>query len=154
MNTDPKDQEQIWHKRLRALPDLPAPAELIPNVLQRLAATESLPWHRRPWLEWPRPLQVCSAFFLAGLIGAAYAWRDGFMSRLRLVVEWLPGSSVPGESWQKAQTLWHALEHSMAALQFPYLAVAAAVVLALYLSVFGVGAVFYRLATHQQVTST
>jgi hypothetical protein len=154
MKNDREKLEKLLHQRLRALPDLRAPEELIPNVLQRIAAQKPDPWWTLPWLQWPRTPQVLSSAFLAALVAAACFLRAGIFSMFQASDGGLHGA--PGffrQFWTAAQTLSNVLERLIASLHFPWLTLAAIVVFALYLSVIGVGAVFYRLLAIQQVAS-
>src|SRR6185503_480819 len=65
-----KQLEQLVHHGLQALPELSAPAELIPNVLRTIAARGPKNWWRHPWPEWPRAMRILSGALLAGLLGA------------------------------------------------------------------------------------
>ena len=76
MNDRRHHEEQLaaWaDQALKQLPKRRAPATLAPRVLAALAKQRSLPWHRQPWLNWPRHLQVLSFLFFAGAVGAV-AW--------------------------------------------------------------------------------
>lgn len=76
MNELRSNEEKLaaWADRaLKQLPARRAPATLAPRVLAALAQQRVLPWHRRPWLDWPRHFQVLSFLLFAGLAGAA-AW--------------------------------------------------------------------------------
>ncbi len=55
------DLEKQMDRELRSLPAPRAPETLAPRVMAAIAAQTALPWHRRPWFEWPRGWQVASA---------------------------------------------------------------------------------------------
>jgi hypothetical protein len=54
---DPNLERQI-HGELRKLPDITAPAALIPAVLRAIEARARRYWYQRPWLAWPPLLQA------------------------------------------------------------------------------------------------
>jgi hypothetical protein len=72
MNREPQnDPLAAWTDRaLKQLPLRPAPASLMLQVLAAIRRQAALPWYRRPWLSWPRGLQLVSALSLSALIGA------------------------------------------------------------------------------------
>ncbi len=79
MNPSRHIPEQDWEawldRRLRALPDRPAPASLAPRVLAAVAVRAQRPWYRRSWLEWPRPVQAGSLLAVSFALGAlTFAW--------------------------------------------------------------------------------
>jgi len=45
---------------LRDLTAPKAPPTLLPRVLEAIRAREAEPWYRRPWVRWPRAVQVGS----------------------------------------------------------------------------------------------
>jgi hypothetical protein len=73
MNDNRRNEEKLaaWaDQALQQLPARRAPATLAPRVLAALAKQRVLPWYRRPWLNWPRHLQLLSLVLFAGIIGA------------------------------------------------------------------------------------
>jgi hypothetical protein len=61
----------LLHRKLRELPDLPAPPTLVPRVLAAIHARAQA-WWRRAWWDWPLLAQaafVAVALGLAGLVG-------------------------------------------------------------------------------------
>ncbi len=62
--------ETILDRRLRELPNRPAPASLAPRVLAAIQARARLPWYRRPWMQWPRGLQAGSLLLVSFVLGA------------------------------------------------------------------------------------
>jgi hypothetical protein len=69
-----KNSEHRWEQQvdqaLRNLPDLPAPASLVPKVMRAIHRRAALPWYRQPWPVWPAPLQGLSLAMLLGGFGA------------------------------------------------------------------------------------
>jgi len=95
---------EINHE-LQSLPELPAPATLIPRVNAAIALRRSAPWYRQPWQAWPAPLRaaalvILAAFFASLCLGA---WRlpgtESYLAASRHTAGWLSGLT----------TLWNAL---------------------------------------------
>ncbi len=62
------DLQRLIDGELKKLPTPRAPATLMPRVLAAVGPTlKPGPWYARPWLEWPRALQVVSAGALVAL---------------------------------------------------------------------------------------
>ncbi|MCW5557195.1 MAG: hypothetical protein KIT22_05100 [Verrucomicrobiae bacterium] len=75
MHTSPEPQDPLarWADGiLRQLPDRPAPAGLAERILQAVARHRALPWHRRPWTQWPAGLQVLAGLMAAGVLAAMW----------------------------------------------------------------------------------
>jgi hypothetical protein len=71
--------ERAIDRRLKALPELPAPHGLVREVIALLERRARLPWYARPLMHWPRPFQFASlAIFLAVLGNLMFiTWRVG-----------------------------------------------------------------------------
>ena len=67
---DEKQLEQLVHRELRKLPELPAPETLVHSVMLAVHAKEREPWWQRPWLTWPRPVQVISSALCVATVTA------------------------------------------------------------------------------------
>ncbi|MEW6306553.1 MAG: hypothetical protein AB1705_24065 [Verrucomicrobiota bacterium] len=65
---DDKQLESLIHAELRKLPEVPAPANLMPRVLARLEARR--PWWQKSWFAWPATMQVASVLLWLGVVGA------------------------------------------------------------------------------------
>jgi hypothetical protein len=73
MNERSHNEERLaeWTDRtLKQLPLQAAPATLAPRVLAQLARQKAVPWHRKPWMNWPRHFQILSVLLFAGLVGS------------------------------------------------------------------------------------
>jgi hypothetical protein len=67
------DLETLIDRALKELPEPAAPETLLPRVLAAVAAAERRAWYARPWMEWPRVLQVASAASVVVVLALA-AW--------------------------------------------------------------------------------
>ncbi len=74
MNPQPDHSHDNWEaaldRQLKALPDRPAPATLVPRALALLAARARRPWYRQTWLFWPRWAQAGSLVAVSFVLGA------------------------------------------------------------------------------------
>jgi len=64
-----QDLEKFIHEQLRKLPDNPAPADIVGNVLARIEARKNLPWWKRSFVDWPRTIQSVFIVTLSVLLG-------------------------------------------------------------------------------------
>jgi hypothetical protein len=137
---DPDEKlEQLIHERLRALPDLEAPRQLIPAVLRKLAERKTMAWWKRPWLYWPRKMQLLSAALLIA-VGAGAWFLGGNQFGATGAVQFLR------PAWTFCGALLGALHAIMNSIPPAYLIVGASAVIFLYLSTLSVGALCYRVA--------
>ena len=70
-----EDWEAQLHRDLTQLPELNAPATLIPGVLSRLSAAAPAAWYQRAWWQWPIGLRIASGVCVIALLGAL-GWSD------------------------------------------------------------------------------
>ena len=70
-NNFEKQLEELIHRELRQLPDLPAPDTLIPRVRSAIAAQARQPWWQRPMMTWPLALRLAFITLLVGSLGLA-----------------------------------------------------------------------------------
>ena len=145
----PDDWEQDLDRQLRALPEVPAPASLIPRVLAGVAARARLPWWRRTWWTWPVWAQVVSLLVISTVLGAlTYAVRQapglpGMANLTKSLGGWLAPCEALGNC---ALALLNGLRLALGqAAQVALLGVALFAI-ALYLSCLGLGTACYRLA--------
>ena len=151
MNDKQDRLEAVMHRKLRALPEIQAPAGLAAEVMRRLAAPEARPWWRCPWMDWPGLAQIISAAGMSVVVGGACYWRDSLVAVGRSWSGRIPGISAFGhETWMIGQTLANVLGDFLAAARFPWLAAAAVVVASAYLGVIGVGAVFWQVMARER----
>jgi hypothetical protein len=86
MNRDNEEQfETEIDRELKGLPELQAPASLIPRVMAALESRAAVPWFMRSWPAWPVALKASSFLLLAALFcGLCYAgWHVGQLQIVR-----------------------------------------------------------------------
>jgi hypothetical protein len=143
-----KDWETWLHQRLRSLPDTRAPKNLIPEVLRKIAASKSRVWWKRPWLEWPAALQIVSASVFAAILTTAYWWQDSAILFVRQSAATELGRwTFLKATWTIAETMLDIGQYLVASITTPFLILAGALALTLYLAVVAIGALFCRVAT-------
>lgn len=145
----PEGEWEAWlDRRLKELPDCPAPASLAPRVLAAVAARAQRPWYRQPWFTWPRLAQAASLLLLSGTLGSlTYA-----------LIHWsaLAGGAAGTAPWQVWWAPVEALGMAMASVLEAGGVVARQVdsrvwvalgtlAALMYLTCVGVGTVMYRL---------
>ena len=74
-----EDWEKALHQELLDLPELEAPATLIPGVLRRINTSAQRPWYRTPWWQWSPAMRTAALaimFFGVGtlLFVIPHAW--------------------------------------------------------------------------------
>ncbi|HEX4645859.1 MAG TPA: hypothetical protein VH598_09640 [Verrucomicrobiae bacterium] len=149
--TDPepdKNLEEWIHRRLRGLPELSAPGDIIrANVLRRIAAQQTMPWWKCPWLEWPRGMQVISFALLALALGTAgYFYDDIFAGAHVMTVKFAGTLQALKPIWTVTQSLLGATQVLVGSIKSYFLIIAGLAIAALYLSAVGVGTLCYRVA--------
>jgi hypothetical protein len=121
------DLEYVVHRRLQQLPMPPAPATLLPRVMQRVQAWAARPWYQRAWFTWPAGWQAASLAVFAALIGVLAAGVPSLSAFVQTQVSSVVGgaaSHVPdlgprSEAFlSAAQVLWHALVHPVLVYAF------------------------------------
>jgi hypothetical protein len=147
--TEPdKNLELLIHQRLRALPLVRAPKDLIPSVLGRMAAPQALAWWKRPWLEWPLAHRIVSFVLFAGAL-ATGCWQQENISAFLLPSNSSPIARLLTAAGAMADSLAAVMGFFIHLLKNPWCLAAAGLAAALYLSVAALGTVFYRLAIEQ-----
>lgn len=144
--------ERELDRRLKNLPDRPAPADLAPRVLAAIAARAQAPWYRRPWTRWPRSVQVFSLAVTSFLLGSLtyailhfpdLAAGDGYGRQLDT---WMaPVRAL----WDAAVVVVGVIGGLLSRVSTWVWCVAGAVCAVMYLTCIGLGTVFYRLAFHK-----
>lgn len=71
-----REFENEWEReldtRLKGLPEMKAPMDLLANVMGAIEKRQSLAWYRRPYYTWSSSLKFGGAFALA-LLGTTFA---------------------------------------------------------------------------------
>jgi len=144
-----KQLEQLIHRELRKLPELPAPQTLVHRVMLAVHAKEREPWWQRSWWTWPLWAQMTSlATFVAcaGLISylAGAVWGGLNVTSLSTAVsQWLSGYAP---IWEALKALFGAVLLVLQKLGQPALFVAGGSLLLVYFLCVGVGTVCFRFA--------
>ena len=148
MNREPDHElEKLIHRRLRALPELVAPQELLPGVLRRIAAPRARAWWQSPWLEWPRGMRVLSAVLFAAVFGAAWYFAPDIVAGAnRLGIKLADTFQFLKPLVTVIEALLGVFRILAASIKSQYLILGAGVIGVLYLSAVSLGTVFYRLA--------
>jgi hypothetical protein len=144
-----KDWEKSIHEKLDALSEMEAPSTLIPGVMSRIRASETAPWYRAAWWQWPLALRIASVLLVLGVLGML-AWLSGTFGELG------PGRQLLRVCLDLKAGLGLALDRGGAALgastlfwrehgQIILLA-AAALLMATYLTCVAAGTALYQLA--------
>jgi hypothetical protein len=147
MLPDDKKLELQIDRQLKGLPELDAPAGLVPRVMAALAARAALPWYRQSWSEWPVAMRWSSlAALLALFAGLCYAGSALFENA---------GASIRHKISNPfgLASLWNALNDlaatAVVALQHlgtgALIGIAATLILS-YTMFLALGAAYYRLA--------
>jgi len=142
-----KQWETEIDRLLKDLPDLAAPADLIPRTMNAIARPAA-PWHARPWYAWPAGLRAAYLVLTLGALAAAFSgWREVepglFGTMVARLADWRAGLEC---LWTAMGALAGAvalvLDHLGKGVILPCVLV---VVLA-YAACVGFGTVFVRLA--------
>ncbi len=154
MRPSPESElEQAIDRELRSLPELPAPASLLPRVLHAIAECRALPWWRKSYAFWPwsaRLLFLAGSTSLAGLL-VYFTWGITTGATLQM----LAGAEL-GELSDRVFFLWSITETLAGAVlallrsASPWLIwVGAGVAGASYFTTLALGTLWYRLATRR-----
>ncbi|HHY85952.1 MAG TPA: hypothetical protein GYA07_10555 [Verrucomicrobia bacterium] len=147
--------EQELDRELKALPDVEAPATLIPRVMERVRAQEE---KRRAWSlnagSPARRLAVAAMVSLFAAIAVWVGWRmwEGHMTTPLFgeVQEWFAAATALGRA---ACVLLSALVTGLRSIHPVFLAMYGAFAAACYFACVGAGALAYRFITAQRQNS-
>ncbi|MBI4660039.1 MAG: hypothetical protein HY735_14460 [Verrucomicrobia bacterium] len=145
--------EKLIHRELAKLPELQAPATLIPRVLQALRYSARKHWWQRSWFHWPFGLRVFSLGLAVALIssiflGGAVFWNDTVNSiSLDGVRESLAPYSVAQDI---LRTLANAAWLILNAIGRFWLLLSLTITFMAYVSCVGIGTVCFRLAINRR----
>lgn len=147
---NPNDQrklEQFVSAAVRDLPLRPAPSALEMRVQAEIARRAALPWWRKSFLKWP--LGARAAFVvLCGLVvrfvlmaiasPSAVSAAEQVKAKVQSDFVWLDAAGA------LASALLHSVDAVVSAVPILWLYGAAAIFVALYIALFGLGAAAYR----------
>jgi hypothetical protein len=152
-NDREKQIEQLIHRELRQLPELRAPETLVHRVMLAVHARTRQPWWQRPWLTWPRSMQVtssavCIAAAAALVYFGAAAWQSaGIGNPLDKFWQWASSLSVV---WDWFMTLINAAALVLQKAGQQYLLIALSVAVTMYLMCVAAGTMCYRLVFNRR----
>ncbi len=95
-----KRLEAEIHRELTGLPEIQAPASLVPRTLRAILQHACVPWYRQSWPAWPVPVRVVSLSVLLGLFSVVcYAgWKLPQFEEVSTLTEavggWISGAAV------------------------------------------------------------
>jgi len=152
MNREPEDKLAAWTEQsLRQLPPLRAPASLMPAVLAAIQRQAQLVWYHRPWLKWPRSLQILS-FAVLALLMTLVGWALSHPS-----IANAPGALAQeagartGFITTLAETLGRAVVLLLRQLSTPVVAGLVAMVATAYFACVGLGTAMWRVASGRRL---
>jgi hypothetical protein len=149
MNVDPDKNLERWaDERLRALPELPAPRTLIPDVMRRIAAQQTKVWWRRAWPEWPRGMQLLSFAVVAAALCAGWYYGGAYNVSTDGLTSHVGGAlSFLRPIWTFVTALAGAFHVLVSSIKTEYMIIGVALVGTLYLMAVALGSLCFRLAT-------
>lgn len=147
-----KQLETVIHRRLRDLPEVPAPATLVPRVLYQIQLRAERRWWRRPWAYWPLRARWLVTFAVALMVGVfgwgEWLWQTDLRTELwRLTLGW---ANVDTANWHVPVTLANAAGTTMRAVAGQYWIYAATLLLLMYGTCIGIGTAFVRVIGQQR----
>lgn len=148
--------ERRLHAALRELPEIPAPAGLVPAVMDVIRARESLrarPWYRRPALLWPPALRIGFAVLaLAGLgaLGWGIAWGAGHVATLSPPAAWTQTLNQLAALKSAGTGLFEALQAAVASSLTPVRLAVLGAIAGAQLLLLVLGGAFWRAALQPQ----
>lgn len=140
-----KNLERLIHQRLRALPEMEAPDNLVQDVMKKIEARRAAVWWKRAWPEWPRGMQILSAALLLGLLGSVFAFHDSILASINeLISRITAGSQFLKPIWTLIETLLQVGQILAGSIKSQIMIIGMVVVGMLYLSTIGLGTMVYR----------
>jgi hypothetical protein len=146
---DEKNLEQQVDRALKALPELKAPARLLPRVMEMVAARTARPWYSRSWLEWPAAVRSVSfavlVLIFAGICFAA--WQLTRAAGVTLAMEEVRDAfSGVAALLNTLMVILNALVLAVKHLSTPVLAACVVGLVLAYSACIGLGTVYFKLA--------
>jgi hypothetical protein len=136
-------------RELKRLPELPAPATLIPRVQAAIEQRAAQPWHRRPWPQWPTPARAAALAALLAIFAAICfgAWQvsqgETFTGAARRIGAWFASLGVTVNA---LATLLRAGALTMKQLGPVFLTALLLMAVCVYATCIGMGTLLYKYA--------
>jgi hypothetical protein len=141
--------EAAVERRLKALPELRAPATLLPRVMAAIERRTAPAWYRRAWQTWPLALQAASLAVLVALFAGLClgAWQlthsSGATAATHEINGWLAALDMV---WRTLGVLGAAALLAVQRLGMGFIAACVVLALVCYAVSLGLGTVCLRLA--------
>lgn len=147
---NPQDEQQLEslvNRAVRGLPTRSAPVTLEMRVQAEIARRAALPWWRKSYVDWPMAARTAFAVLALGVVKAVlvgWVWAQGGVDTAKV-----KSFFAPAVRWiDAASTLVHAVSNLIGAtfesIPLVWLYGGAAMLIALYVALFGLGAATYR----------
>ena len=136
-------------RRLKALPELAAPASLSTRVMAMIVQRANLPWYRQSWPAWPVPVRILTLAISLALFGTL-CFAGWEASQLPSVANGLAKvssvSSVVGAVWNALSLLLEALLLGIEHLGTWFVLGCLGIITVAYGTCVGLGSVYLKLA--------
>jgi len=144
--------EQLIHRELKRLPEVPAPATLVHRVMLAAHRQAEQPWWRQSWIAWPAWFRILfvlgTAALACGLVaGLAHLW--GHFTLPDIQSELADHLSFLRPFWCLVVALFTALARVMSLVKPVWFYGAAILAGALYIASVGLGTLCYRVAANK-----
>lgn len=150
-NHEPENSlEQLMHRHFQALPGFSAPVELIPNVLQTIAAQKAKVWWKCSWTEWPREMQILSAVLLTGLLAVLCFFSGGISTAAGTLADRAADAlQFLRPLWTVVEALFVTLQVLTGSIKAQFLIIGMTILALFYFCAIALGTMFYRVAAQQ-----
>jgi hypothetical protein len=136
-------------RRLKALPELAAPASLSTRVMAMIARRANLPWYRQSWPAWPVPVRILTLAISMALFGVLCfaGWEASQLPSVANGLEKVSSvSSIVGALWNALSLLLEALLLGIKHLGNGFIFGCLGIVTVAYGICVGLGSVYLKLA--------
>jgi hypothetical protein len=149
MKTPPFENpwEKRLHDELRKLPELEAPASLIPSVMAMISKQPSLAWYRRPATTWPPALRIALVVSSVCLFGLLFLAAQQFFAGSPETTFFTTLMAKGGTLFRTMETLLGACAAVMRQYAGPVMFGVIAVAGFAYFSLLGLGGALWRVAS-------
>ena len=147
-NMENSDLERFIDEQLRRLPDREAPVDLVSHVLAAIARQEALPWYRLPFTRWPLIPRIVLLEVLLGTFGVVAYLVSGPAGQVTISALYEKAASA---TWftSLVRVSGNAMVTLIQGVTGYWIAVAVAVVLAMYGACIAGGVALYKItSTH------